>query len=272
MNGLESQLDRVVPMLLVLFRMSGLFLAVPLLSSISVPFQAKALGALIATAAIFPSVEAFAPSAPETFTLLGLVPMVTAELAIGFVLGVLASLPIIAMQAGGHIMGFQMGLSIASVYNPELDAQSDLVGELMYIVGVGLFALVGGFDVLLLAIFGSFERVPLGTLGVLGIGAPLEVYLGVLTSGFELALRVSAPVTATSMLLLLAMGFVMKTMPQINILTVGFAMKIMVGLAAIIAGLLIISDAGHEHTVEAFDALLGWVESLSIPAGGTRGL
>jgi len=270
-QGLESQLDRVVPMLLVLCRMSGLFIAAPLLSSISVPRQAKALIVLIATAAVFPMVEAIAPAPPVVLTLWGLAPIIVAELAVGFVIGVLAVLPVLAMQAGGHVMGFQMGLSIASVYNPQIDGQSDLLGEFLYIIGIGLFAVLGGFDVLLLALFSSFERVPLGTLGILAEGPPLDVYLGVLTSGFELALRISTPVTATSMLLLLAMGFVMKTMPQINILSVGFAMKIVVGLVAIIVGLLVIADAGQEHMIEAFDALLGWMDSLSISNGAPRG-
>lgn len=271
MQGLESQLDRLVPMLLVLCRMSGLFIAAPLLSSVTVPRQAKVLMALISTAAIFPMVEASTPAPPVVMTLWGLVPVVAAELLVGFVIGALAVLPVLAMQAGGHVMGFQMGLSIASVYNPQIDAQSDLLGEFFYIIGVGLFAVLGGFNVLLLTLFASFERVPLGSLVLLEQGPPLEVYLGVLTSGFELALRISTPVTATSMLLLLAMGFVMKTMPQINILSVGFAMKIVVGLLAIIVGVLVIADAGHEHMTESLDALLGWMDSLRLSSGAPHG-
>ena len=272
MNGLVDQLERVVPFVLVLCRMGGLFLAAPMLSSLSIPFQAKVLASFIAAAAVFPSIESLLPVEPISLTLWSLAPLVVAELTVGLVLGMLAALPIMAMQAGGHIMGFQMGLSMASVYNPELDTQSDVLGEVIFMIGTGLFVLLGGFDVMLLALLSSFERVPLGSLGLLGQGPPLELYTQMLTAGFELAIRVSAPVTATTFLLLLAMGFIMKTMPQINVLTVGFAIKILVGIGAVIASLMVISDIGYDHTLEALDGLLGWVEGLGTqPAGGEGG-
>lgn len=271
MLGMEEQLERLMPFTLVLFRMSGLFLAVPMLTSISIPFQAKALASFIASVALFPSIEAGLPFVPQSLTLWSLAPLVAAELAIGMVLGLLASVPIMAMQAGGHIMGFQMGLSLASVYNPELDTQSDILGEMLFIIGVGIFAMLGGLDVLMISLLASFDRVPLGSLGVLGSGPPMEVYLGLLTSGFDLALRISGPVTASTFLLLLAMGFVMKTMPQINILTVGFAIKILVGVLALITAILVIADTGYDQIHEALDAVLGWMESLGSPKGVTHG-
>jgi len=271
MLGMEEQIERLMPFTLVLFRMSGLFLAVPMLSSISIPFQAKVLASLIMSAAVFPTLEATLPVMPQSITLWSVVPLVAAELTVGLVLGLLAAVPIMAMQAGGYIMGFQMGLSLASVYNPELDTQSDLLGEMFFIIGIGIFAMLGGLDVLLISLLASFDRVPLGSLGVLGSGPPLEVYLGLLASGFELALRISAPVTATAFLLLLAMGFVMKTMPQINILTVGFAIKILVGVLAVIVSILIIADTGYNEIHEGLDAILGWVESLGSSSAVSTG-
>ncbi|MBU1071993.1 flagellar biosynthetic protein FliR, partial [bacterium] len=69
--------------------------------------------------------------------------------------------------------------------------------------------------------------------------APLEVAAGSWLAAegfaafFAIGLRVAAPVILVLLLVSVAMGFIVKTVPQINILVVGFPIKIAVGLAAL---------------------------------------
>jgi flagellar biosynthesis protein FliR len=57
---------------------------------------------------------------------------------------------------------------------------------------------------------------------------------------------------------LVAMGFLMKTMPQINILSVGFAIKIVVGLTILAATLYAIDEVVVDELSGIIDHVLRW--------------
>ncbi|MFQ5414069.1 MAG: flagellar biosynthetic protein FliR, partial [Phycisphaerae bacterium] len=59
----------------------------------------------------------------------------------------------------------------------------------------------------------------------------LGLMTGMLTAAFILALRVAAPVLIALFLASVALGFLSRTMPQMNILSVGFVIRAMLVLA-----------------------------------------
>jgi len=113
-----------LPFMLVLTRITGVFLFTPLLTSNSVPQTFKVLLAFTFAIAIYPFVPVSAMSEP--FTIAVLVPMLFSEFLIGIVMGLIMGIPMIALQMGGYIMGYQMGLSLAESFNPELNTNSGL--------------------------------------------------------------------------------------------------------------------------------------------------
>ena len=50
---------------------------------------------------------------------------IATEILVGLIIGYGASLPLIAMQVGGQMMGHQLGLHLAQVFNPERDIRRD---------------------------------------------------------------------------------------------------------------------------------------------------
>ena len=78
--------------------------------------------------------------------------------------------------------------------------------------------------------------------------APRNVALvtGLLTASVEVALRVAAPLLALIFLQTVAMGFVAKTVPQLNILSLGFPLRILGGLLIVTLGLVVINDVVME--------------------------
>ena len=62
----------------------------------------------------------------------GLIPLVLGETLVGFCIGPMAAMPLLAVEGAGVIAGHQMGLSLARVYNPQLDTDSDMVGQLLF--------------------------------------------------------------------------------------------------------------------------------------------
>ncbi len=260
MPGIEPLLAHVVPFALVVTRLVGLFVFAPMISSVSIPMQAKALVAVTLAAAVYPSIPA-AYAGGASLDLFGLLPLLVSETLIGVCVGLIAAVPVMMLQLGGHVAGFQMGLSIASVYNPEFETQSDVVGETLFYLGFAIFLAVGGLEAMYAALLETFERVPLGGMAVSAV--PLDTFVGLATSGFEMALRVSAPATAMVFMVMVAMGFVMKTMPQINVMSVGFAVKIVAGLLATAMALQVIHNVASDEAQRVLDLLARWAGGLT---------
>ncbi|MCC6660879.1 MAG: flagellar biosynthetic protein FliR [Phycisphaerales bacterium] len=240
MISLGPILWHAAPFVLVLTRLGGLFVLTPLLANRSVPLRARALLAIVLSAALYPTIPAAAQAPPDT-SLLMLAPMVAGEFLIGLLIGFTAAIPIMAMDLAGFVVGYQMGLGLARAYNPEADADTDLLGQLLIYVGLGAFLALGGLEAVFSSLARSFAHMPPGHLALTDL--PIQSLLAVLTSGFELAIRVSAPALGIIMLLLIAMGFIMKTMPQINVLSVGFSIKIIFGLLMLTAALPAVQQA-----------------------------
>lgn len=252
-------LEHAIPFVLVLFRIAGVFLAAPLLSSTMVPMRFKAMISIMLAAVVYPSLPSAMQMSPP-MDVFALLPMAVAEALIGFVIGVLASVPLQCLEASGTLMGQQMGFGLARIYNPELDAEVDLLGQLMFYLGFGGFLVFGGLAHLVGAVIETFRRVPIGGRGL--VSAPLEGFLALLLAGLELALRVSAPVTAIILLLVIIFGVIGKTMPQMNVMNIAFTFKVAAGLGVIALATYSMADAAGDGVTRAFRAVEHWVHDL----------
>jgi flagellar biosynthetic protein FliR len=259
MPPVELLLQHAVPFVLVSFRLAGLFIFTPVLTNRLMPGRARALLVVMLAAALYPTLPAHAQVAPDA-GLVTLIPLVVSETLIGAVIGFVASLPVLSLDMAGFLMSHQMGLSLGRVYNPDLGQDTDTLGQLVMYLGLAAFLSCGGMEALFVCLGRSFWSVPAGAVAM--DGAPLDLIVGVLGAGFELAIRVSAPVVCIIFLLMVALGFVGKTMPQINIMSVGFTIKIIFGIAMIAASLGAAQQAVSREIERSIGGAMGWVTSL----------
>ncbi len=257
-----SLFDHVGPFCLTLFRLSGVFLVAPILASTMIPAMARALLVAALAAAVYPNLPAVQQK-PIDLDLLTLGWAVAGETLIGFCIGLLMMMPLAAVQLSGMLMGYQMGFGLAQVYNPALEADTDILGDLLSYLALGVFLTIGGLESLFIATARTFSAVPLGT--ALGGVTPVELITGVLGAGFELAIRVSLPVMGIILIETIATAFLAKTMPQLNIMSIGFALKIVLGLGAIVAGLGSMHTAIADHVGEVARAVMTWAEQPVAP-------
>ncbi|CAG0999742.1 Flagellar biosynthetic protein FliR [Phycisphaerales bacterium] len=262
-DSLSVLIAHVIPFTLVLFRLAGVFLMAPILTSTMIPTKFRALLATVLAVAAYPMVAPVL-TAPAEIDLFGLLPLIACEAMIGLCVGALAAIPLLSLELSGVMMGQSIGFGLARVYNPESDVDTDLLGQLLLMVATGVFVAVGGIESLFGGIVRSFERVPVGSVGA--GQAPLDLFLGVLASGCDLGLRVAMPVVGSTLLLVIVLGVVGKTMPQINIMTVGFAIKIFAGLCVLALAMVAVREIVGTATDDAIDRSLAWLQSL----GGAR--
>jgi flagellar biosynthetic protein FliR len=212
------------------------------------------------SAAVYAGLPRTVQVAPE-ISLAGLVPLVLSEMIIGAAMGFIAGLPIVSMDMAGVIMGHQMGMGLGRVYNPDLGADTDSLGQILTYVGLATFVALNGLDAMFLALIYTFAKVPIGTFAG-GEGVPIDAMVGVLTSGTELALRVSAPILCIIFLLMIALGLIGKTMPQINIMSVGFTVKMFFGIAVLAGAMGIIQQVTAEEIERVLGSIVEWGRTM----------
>jgi len=229
-DGLALIYAHVPAFLLVLFRLGGIFIFGPIFGSQVIPIRVKVLIALVLAVCIYPIVP---PQVPVELSLPTLGVAVGTEMLIGLIIGYGASLPLIALQIGGQMMGHQLGLGLAQVFSPDFNEQTEVMSQFLYLMALTAFLVLGGHHAMISALVTSFHAIPLG--GYLPDEALLQLISGLLQSMFELGLRVAAPLLCLVFLETVAMGFVARTVPQMNILSLGFPVRIIVGFFVLVA-------------------------------------
>lgn len=252
MVNLSPLLDHLPAWLMVLFRLTGIFLLAPVFGSSTIPRTVKVFMVVSLSLCVYPMLMAKGHTAAAslmgiigtneagqlTLSMWNLLPVVAAELLMGYVIGYCASLPLIAMQIGGQVIDQQMGISAGGVFNPDLDAEAGVMGQLYFLAGLTVFLIIGGHHAVLLTLVGSFEVIPIGGFGTTGVemNTALGLVIGLLNVMFEMAMRIAMPLLCLLFLLRVAMGFIGRTVPQMNILSVGFIFYILAGAVVLVVG------------------------------------
>ncbi len=243
-------------LIFVIFRITGIMIVAPLFGSRQIPRRIRATLAIVLGLAILPVVPTAGLVLPSTAA--GYLVAVVAELAVGFVLGFVASLLFIGVQMGGHIVGQQMGMALANVIDPLSNQQISVVEQAKFMFAVTLFLLAKGHHLLLAAVVGTFQTIPL-----MGLTYQPELLttVGDTLFGeiFIVAVKVSAPAVAALMLTSVAMAFIARSVPEMNIFNIGFALRLAMGLVMIS---LTVPALAH-LMITMFDSVAGNVNTLT---------
>lgn len=236
LSGFPQLLEHIPGLLLVACRLGGLVLFSPVLASAAVPMRVRGGLAFLIAAAAYPMLnERLDLAVPQDLDLLMLAGLIAREAAIGAVIGWLATLPLLVAQYAGQVIGTQLGLGFAEIYDPNTDSSAEIIGQILTWLAVVAFLAIGGHTWVFLAVLRTFDYVPLGGFSV--DQDLLSLVLGILLSTLELGLRLCLPVLAMVFLESLALGFMSKTTPQINILSLGFPLRILAGITMTALGL-----------------------------------
>lgn len=267
MSDLQSMLSHAPAAMLVVFRIGGLMIYGPVFGSPVIPARVRVFLAVTIGLATYPllSAQHFAGVDLQS-SLWMLAPMVAMELLIGLIIGFFASLPLLAMETGGLIMGQQMGLGFARFYNPAIDDEADILGQILFFMAIALFLMIGGLEWMIMAVLHSFEHIRLGAFRP-DINL-LEVAGGLVLSSLELAMRVAVPLLALIFLETVALGFLAKTVPQLNVLSLGFPLRLLMGMFIVAVGLVVISDVALAEIKDTFAIVMNWIARASGVPGG----
>ena len=155
--------------------------------------------------------------------------------AVGAIIGYIAQLLILAIEAGGDMINTQMGLSSAMVMDPTSNSQTSILSRMITLLGICIFIELGGFYWLINALIRSFEIFP-----IYAVAIPLENiinldHLVTTTSNvLYMGLQIASPVLLATLGQDIILGVISKTAPQVNVFQLSFLFKPVFGAAIMI--------------------------------------
>jgi len=234
-------------------RVTGLLIAAPFLGGASVPVRVKIGLALLITVFLAPLL------APPTTALAihSMASLVLGEITVGFLLGFTLQFMFDAAQVAGQILGIQMGYSLASVINPQSQADTPVLATFYELVVLLLFIQLQVPQWLLRGLSHSYEYVPPGSLTL--TWPALSVLLQLAGGLWVAAVQIAAPVLVATIFADVALGLLGKASPQLPVLFVGLSIKSMLGLALLSAAVAFwprFFDARFQAAMEASERIL----------------
>lgn len=230
---------------LVSARVSGLMLMAPLWSMPGLPKMVRAGIVVLLTLLLMPLVASV--RVPEAALALPL--PLAGELMVGLLIGLTAAVIVYGVTLAGEVISLQMGLSLGHALAPTPEAEVSSVGQLQSVLGLLIYASVGGHLMLIRGLADSLSVLPPGVLPSFeAVGRSGALLFGTL---FSTALRAAAPVMVALLLANVAIAILGRAVPQLNAMMVSF--PITIGLGLLVLGLALPSIGG---------AVVGWIEGL----------
>lgn len=222
--SLSLAVESLSAYILVFCRMGGMVFFNPLLARRNLPSQFKVALVLGITLLLTPQVSVGMPAIMTDFAFLW---AMIKELAVGFGCGFIFQIFYYLLFTAGDVIDMGFGLSMAKAFDPGTNIQISMSGNFLQLLFV-LYIFATDCHLLLIQMFAS-------SYDIVGIGA---VTFGPDVSGFvvrlfpaafTMVMQLAMPFIAAAFVLELAMGILMKLVPQINVFVIHFQLKIILG-------------------------------------------
>jgi len=219
---------------LIFTRITAFMAAAPIFAIRNIPVLVKVGVGFILALLVFPVVDTATPALQQLAgSFLGYILGILEETTVGLLLGIITYLIFNAVRVAGQFMDFQVGFAFSGVFDPLTAEQDTRLSQFMLLLGMLLFLTLDGHYALIRGICESFQVLPLAGAAFHGGTAHGDMALVAVRAFarmFAIALQIALPVIAVVVITDLALGFVGRTAPQMNIFMLGFPLKIVTGI------------------------------------------
>ena len=240
-------------------RISSVFLTAPIIGSRNIPILVKISFAFLLTVLIYPiaAKDFILPS-----DLFSYIVLIFQQVFLGVIIGFLSYLVFAAMQLAGQIIDLQMGFGIVNVIDPMSNTQVSIIGQFQFILGILIFLSLDGHHFLFKALVDSFYLTPLTsiTLSEITISKISSLFFNM----FIIAFKIAGPATLALFLTNITLGFIARTIPQINVFIVGLPLNIFIGIVSVLIALPILVNLFNSVINSMWDDIYFVIKSMKI--------
>ena len=213
--------------LIVLLRTASAVTFLPFFNTAFFPKRIRIVFAVSLAMVLTPVVNITVPGRPE------IVEVIFREIVLGMSMGFCFRLVFFAVEMAAQIISTSMGLSMATVLNPEIGQATELT-TLYSMIAVLIFLSMDGHHVLIYALVKSFQWAPPGHVSISRLAPAVVQMAGKM---FVISLKLAAPIIIAGLTVNLLLGFLQKAAPQMNIFFVGYPLYIVVGFVLLMLGM-----------------------------------
>jgi flagellar biosynthetic protein FliR len=226
-NALLQQFSeqQVAGFILVLARISPLFLVAPMFSSKMVPSRVKGIAAVGLAVGMAPLAT---KGQHVPLDVMSLVALIAKEFLVGLAFSYALSVLFAAVSAAGSLADTFIGFSFGALVDPVTGNNASVLSQAYSLVGIAVFIAINGDTWVIQGLNHTYDLVPLTGTPALGsmVAGVQHAFTGIFISAVELA----APVMLAVIITDAAFGAVARVVPQLNVFAVGFPAKVTVGL------------------------------------------
>lgn len=222
--------ERFYTFLWPMLRISAMLLTAPIFSLDALTLPIRIMLALVLTFFIYPIVDW---PVLDPISAIGFFEIVN-QLFIGAMMGLMLQVAIGAIVLAGQTIAGSMGLSMASMYDPNV-GNVPVISQFLVILSTMIFLGFGGHVIMISMIMDSFTALPIGQsiLGQISYGKVVAwssmMFLG--------AVLIAMPVMISLLFINIGLGIITRAAPSLNIFSVGFPASIAAGIIILIISL-----------------------------------
>ena len=237
-HDIMSQLGSTFPMFatyltagfVIFARVMGFFRLAPILNRKEIPGLVKLSLALMLTIMFIAAKHPPVPPPGNSFIL-----SLVLNYVAGGLVGYMAQLILLAIDAGADMINMQMGLSSAMVLEPTTSSQTSILAKLISLMGICIFIEIGGMYWLFNAFIRCFEIFPLYATSIpLDKIVNLDYLIKMSSNVLYMGLQVASPVLLATLGQDIILGVISKTAPQVNVFQLSFLFKPVFGAAIMV--------------------------------------
>lgn len=228
---MAPMIEKLLGFTLVLTRISAFFLVLPVFGWKSIPVRIKV--AVTVLLSIFFSIITPFPIDTKQVSSLEVVLLMSNEAIYGLALGLVVAFVFAAVKFSGRIIERQMGFAMAEILDPLTGERAQPLGSLLEMMFIILFISANGHHLFLLIISKSYEAFPAGSMPTIPVLAD-----GIIKAGSTMlmaGLKLSAPILAAFLLLMVILAVLARTVPEMNILFISLPLRVGLGLLMVAA-------------------------------------
>jgi flagellar biosynthetic protein FliR len=211
---------------LIFIRVSTALISSPVFGSRTIPTLPKVFLSLIIAYIVYLTIDRNVLTNVPTGWMLVILSI--KEAITGLIMGFMMQFVFWGVSYAGTLIGFDMGLTMAEVFNPSSEESGNVIGEFLYYGALMVFFLINGHHYIISSIKYSFSVIPIGKFTITKPVYDLIIVYS--ASVFVIAVKIASPIMVSFFLVHIGEGIISRIIPQMQVFFVTQPLKIGIGI------------------------------------------
>lgn len=218
--------NQLFAFLLIFTRVGGAVMLMPGIGETYVVPRIRLFLAILIAMVLHPLLYKSMPAEPASTAVFAT--LILNEAMIGFFLGTMMRMLMLAIDFAGNAMSYHMSLANATIFNPSMQNQGAIISVFLTLAAVTIIFATNTHHLMLAGVVDSYNIFPAGQLPIIGDFADSIARL--VQKSFAIGLQLAAPFIVVVMIFYIGLGLLSRLMPQLQIFFIAMPLQILLGL------------------------------------------